>query len=330
MTFSRKRSHSTLISDYNEENQFKRRNFSSLTNIKNHQQIIHCDDNEDVDSYNYYNPAISKHLDSDRDILLDMVSSMETGAFDHVSHFDPSKDYQYQYDANNNTKGKSISRTTSFSNGTKKSIISTQDKIAREHCFDYIVQAIDEVWARYCDTTSNAEAKVYSSMNTNSKHSEEICLNLPNLSKDIDQVESNENEFDHHNHHQSYKPLNLSDQEESDLSESDDEDEDKETSGYKSEATNLTEYETDSGGDHRTVSRLPDSINLQSLKSRLLKAKDDLEQVYDSIDLSDCIAFWRRWDMIKYSAVEVMEDDDDDEIIENAIMELEEGRFYRE
>ena len=39
--------------------------------------------------------------------------------------------------------------------------------------------------------------------------------------------------------------------------------------------------------------------------------------------------FWKRWDMIKYSTIELVEDDDDDEItIESTIEELENGRLF--
>ncbi|CCC68989.1 hypothetical protein NCAS_0B09050 [Naumovozyma castellii] len=220
----------------------------------------------------------------------------------------------YKFNGNNNTlnyQDKSISRTGSFSSSSRKTCVPKSDRIAREHCFDYIVQAIDEVWARYCDTTSNAESIVY--------NDQSIRKGFKNST-----VSSS------HNHHSygSSKPLKVSD-DETGVSEDDYEDDD-DTSGYKSEATNLTEYETDCAECRPTVSTLPDSIKLQSLKLRLMKAKNDLEDYYDSDNYDSCIAFWRRWDMIKYSAVEVMEDDDDDDVVENAIEELEEGRCFRD
>lgn len=219
------------------------------------------------------------------------------------------------------------SRSNSFScssNRRNSSQVFKHDLIARERCFDYIVQCIDECWARYCNTTSNAEALVYGNDNNNNS----MTINSSPVNRmrmksfsaaDRQMVSILTNNC---------KPLKISDD---DFTEDDEDDEDDdEYNGYKSEATNLTEYETDSGSDLRTVSNLPDSVKLQSLKSRLSKAKDDLEQSYDSSEYDDCIEFWRRWDMIKYNAVEMMEEDDDDEIIESVIEELEMGRYYRD
>lgn len=232
--------------------------------------------------------AVSRYSDSDNNM---------TGS---------GKDNHYQI-CEGSIRRKSLSRPGSFSSSSKKCQVTRLDLNARERCFDYIVQSIDEVWARYCDTTSNAEAVVYNNLATKKAQG---GVKIPTFSH-------------------SHKSLNISENEtESDnaaVEEQDDDEEDDESSGYKSEATNPTEYETDYG-ESRTVSNLPDSVKLQSLKYRLTKAKNDLEQVYDSKEADDSYSFWRRWDMIKYSAVEMMEDDDDDEVIENAIDELEQGR----
>lgn len=219
------------------------------------------------------------------------------------------REYSYHIGGGANVRQKSMSRPGSFSSSSRKSQVSKSDLAARERCFDYIVQSIDEVWARYCDTTSSAEAVVYNNFAKKSK----VGVKLSSI--------------------QSHRCLNISENEtESDNgtvagTEELESEYDDDSSGYKSEATNPTEYETDHG-ENRTVSNLPDSIKLQSLKHRLTKAKNDLEQVYDSKQLEGSVSFWRRWDMIKYSAVEMMEDDDDDEVIENAIEELEQGRYY--
>lgn len=199
--------------------------------------------------------------------------------------------------------------------------VTKMDLCARERCFDYIVQSIDEVWARYCDTTSCAEAKVYGNLPSQRAAKLQKC---------------NQNNPTVAHFPQSHKPLNITDRDTESDSDSEIsidglnqncEDDEEENSGYKSEATNITEYETDNG-ESRTVSNLPDSVKLQSLKFRLKNAKNDMEQVYDSTEMQDSCSFWRRWDMIKYGAVEMMEEDDDDEIIENVIEELEQGRCY--
>lgn len=221
-------------------------------------------------------------------------------------------DQEYHYQIGEaSLRRKSLSRPGSFSSSSRKLQVSKLDLLARERCFDYIVQSIDEVWARYCDTTSSAEAVVYNSFAAKKNGAGVKIASLHNR-----------------------KPLNISDNEtefDSVASENEvpSEDDDDESCGYKSEATNPTEYENETDySESRTVSNLPDSVKLQSLKHRLTKAKSDLELVYDSRELTDSQSFWRRWDMIKYSAVEMMEDDDDDEVIETTIEELEQGRCY--
>ncbi|CCF57666.1 hypothetical protein KAFR_0D00200 [Kazachstania africana CBS 2517] len=209
-------------------------------------------------------------------------------------------------------KVRSLSRPGSFSS-SRRYLVSREDLVSRERCYDYIIQCIDEVWARYCDTTSSAEAMVYGNVNGINE------------------------QFSSHYHHSS-KALTLSDDDETEyednestvsFTESKYDYSDGEYDGYKSETTNATEYETDSS-EHRTVSKLPDSMKLESLKCRLTKAKNDLEQFYDSDNYSDCVAFWQRWDMIKYRAVEVMEEDDDDEVVQATLEELEAGRCFYE
>ncbi|AGO10776.1 AaceriAFR739Cp [[Ashbya] aceris (nom. inval.)] len=182
--------------------------------------------------------------------------------------------------------------------------IPRSDIAARERCFDYILQSIDEVWGRYCNTTSTAENEVYDRLGT-SVSGVPAIMSSPNCSF--------------------YLPIQPAGMTARTRSEPSDDESD---SGYKSEITNPTEYETDC--DYRKVSKLPQSMKLQSLKDRLVRAKNDLEGSYDSNSWSDCMYFWRRWDMIKYSAVEMMEEDDDDDVIESVIDELEEGRCYND
>lgn len=165
------------------------------------------------------------------------------------------------------------------------------DLIARERCFDYIVQSIDEVWARYVDSSSNAETMTYyyqGNRNNDSNTSRFDCRDTSFDSTPEDSSSCSEDEGE----------------------------EDVEDEGYNSEITTCT--------DDGNIK------NLQSLKYRLTNAKNDLELNYDSLELYDSIEFWRRWDMIKYSAVELMEDDDDDELIESVLEELETGRNFTE
>ncbi|CCH58291.1 hypothetical protein TBLA_0A04980 [Henningerozyma blattae CBS 6284] len=237
----------------------------------------------------------------------------------------------------------SMSRNGSISCTSRRSSsqIPNSDLIARERCFDYIVQCIDETWARYCDTTSNAEVIAYGETNSNSSswknkrstlsshlsscHSTTGYikpLKISDSETDIED-ENNPNSNSHLNIHMNLNfKKNLSQGHTTDVDDIDEEN----GIEYKSDTTIPTDCESETH-DRRAVSTLPDSVKLQSLKHRLTKAKNDMEQTYDSNNIDDSILFWRRWDMIKYNAVEMMEEDDDDDLIDSVIDELEFGRY---
>jgi len=174
------------------------------------------------------------------------------------------------------------------------------DQIARNRCFEYLVSAIDEAWARYCDATTYAEDEVY-----NNDY-------LPNTPASLGLSDDNNDEQD---------------------DDDDDDDEEKEDvydevdDGYKSASTNLTEYDSDFEPKKR-VSCQPSSVRLQQLKDRLLKAKYYLQDFLEADSFEEACLFWKRWDLIKYATIELVEDDDDDEVIESTIEDLEKGRLY--
>lgn len=168
------------------------------------------------------------------------------------------------------------------------------DQVARARCFDYLVTAIDEAWARYCDATAYAEDEAYNNVDY-----------LPNTPAS----------------------LGLSDDNEDDIDDVKEDVYDEVDEGYKSASTNLTEYDSDYEPKRR-VSCQPNSVKLQQLKDRLLKAKYYLQDFIESDSFDEACLFWKRWDLIKYATIELVEDDDDDEIIESTIEDLEKGRFY--
>lgn len=43
----------------------------------------------------------------------------------------------------------------------RSAVVPESDRAARRSCFDYLVSAIDEVWAQYCLCTSSAETAIY-------------------------------------------------------------------------------------------------------------------------------------------------------------------------
>ncbi|KAG0660378.1 hypothetical protein C6P45_001605 [Maudiozyma exigua] len=333
MPFSTKRSYTDFVTGYSLQNESGHGSDIVENDIpRNSSFKVTKSPRFDTNTFTYTNKNNTTLLDSYFDIkftpsTLHSLSSKDiqlndssidiesTSQDDSYNNDNNTFDTETNYKANSlpTDKRKSTSRPGSICSFRKNSV-PKQDLIARERCFDYIIQAIDEAWAMYCNTTSSAEAAFYGNMGNKMKNFQQSEHN-----KNSDDEATQYSDSDNESFHCSYKAVSAA---------SDDYEEDDTTSfGYKSEATNIPDDETDSS-DCRTVSELPDCMKFQSLKCRLTKAKNDLELCYDSKDYQDCVTFWNRWDMIKYSAVEIMEDDDDDEIIENALEELEQGRCY--
>ncbi|GAV28505.1 hypothetical protein PMKS-001976 [Pichia membranifaciens] len=215
------------------------------------------------------------------------------------------------------------------------------DFIARSRCFEYLVGAIDEAWARYCDSTSYDEDLAYGF--DDSKSNRGIANTRNN---DIDS-----------NISPGGAGATVANTPSSNNYSSDDDE------GYKTEfsaTTTVTEYDSDfhnQGGskmrsfsminntlndastkntnknnnknnnNNRRVSEVPENVRLQELKDRFTKSKYYLEDLVDSDLHNDCVAFWTKWDLIKYSIVDFVEEDEEDDDIERKIDELESGRF---
>lgn len=160
------------------------------------------------------------------------------------------------------------------SNAEVRNSALASDRMTRMRCFEYLVGAIDEAWASYCDMTTMAEDEALS---------QGTCVDS-------------------------------------------------------------MEYQTPPESDEEAISKLDKclclgskacqescsskgSYSLQTLKDRLTKTKYYLQDLVDSDDYDDIYSFWRRWDMVKYATVELVEDDDD-EIVETTIEELEKGRHF--
>ncbi|SMN20099.1 similar to Kazachstania africana KAFR_0D00200 hypothetical protein [Maudiozyma saulgeensis] len=335
MPFSTKRSYSDFVTGYSFQNELghtsdivddnipRNSSFKSSKSPRfdtnNFENLNENDNNKNkntlLDSYFdiKYRPSNLLSLTS-KNIQFNNDSAIETAT---SSQDEDNNNNSFNIESNyrvNSSNRKSISRPGSICS-YKKNSVPKQDLIARERCFDYIIQAIDEAWAMYCNTTSSAEAEVYG--NLNNKMNKISYRQSKERTSDEETTEYSDSDADDFSYNYNCNG-NISDDETT---------ESCDAFGYKSEATNVADDETDSS-DYRTVSELPDCMKFQSLKCRLTKAKNDLEDCYDSKDYEDCITFWNRWDMIKYSAVEIMEDDDDDEVVENALDELEEGRCY--
>lgn len=75
-----------------------------------------------------------------------------------------------------------------------------------------------------------------------------------------------------------------------------------------------------------SISMQPQSQSLMRQKKRLLDAKYYLSHFVGAPDTHASATFWRVWDQLKYSTVELVEGDDDD--ADEVIDDLEAGRFY--
>ncbi|OUM51604.1 hypothetical protein BVG19_g714 [[Candida] boidinii] len=199
-------------------------------------------------------------------------------------------------------------------NKARGHILPDSDFTARNRCFDYLVGAIDDVWARYCDATAYGEEQVYGFENGNSSNNKSFGINGNNKMSMM-----NSSNMMSTNSSTPQTPTSV-------IASSDDEE------GYNSEisaTTSLTDYESEYEINKKSsrVCEAPSNVRLQESKDRLIKAKYYLQEFVDSDNVQDCLSFWKRWDMIKYGTIELVEDDDDDDVVENTIDQLEVGRY---
>ncbi|ODV97262.1 hypothetical protein PACTADRAFT_32736 [Pachysolen tannophilus NRRL Y-2460] len=206
---------------------------------------------------------------------------------------------------NNNNNNNNMSSSCSFNS---KQRVPDYDRVARSRCFEYLVGAIDEAWARYCDATSYAEEETYG-------------YDSPNTPTSISISDGDENESSCSGNNET----EITDYDDSDFNDS------KETTSPTTRYANVNVNKYMASGScsgRVTGGQKNQHQSLQDLKDRLTNAKYYLQDFVDSDDYEDCIAFWKRWDMIKYCTIELVEDDDEDDIVENTIDELEEGRYH--
>lgn len=177
------------------------------------------------------------------------------------------------------------------------------DVSARSRCFDYLVGAIDEAWARYCDATTSVEDEAYGYITPNSIATDEEDY----LDNSTDFTDYDDSDYEISNQHKQQHKQNHQQQQQ------------QHRPSIKPSLSNASTC-TNSKQD-------PASCQLQALKDRLTRAKYYLQDLVDSEDCAEVNSFWKRWDMIKYATIELVEDDDDDEIVETTIDELENGRL---
>jgi len=164
------------------------------------------------------------------------------------------------------------------------------DVIARQRCFEYVHTAIDALWAEYCDSTSYAESIKYMPHSPVSEHEDPVFLSSGDersvVAKFAENVEA-------------------------------------------SPSVSASPKRSDSSNGHErsgSISMQPESQSLMRQKKRLVDAKYYLTHFVNAHDVHSSSVFWRVWDQLKYSAVDLVEGDDDeaDEVIDD----LEAGRTY--
>lgn len=191
-----------------------------------------------------------------------------------------------------------------------------RDIAARARCFEYLVSSIDEVWAQYCSFTSFAEDEMYNEDRPQSSRKAQglrDTVEMPNsptslYDEDVNYSSTNESQGP-------MTPYSYGD------------------SVFMSGS--LPTYMGSPKCAQNTVtnslapSEQPDSVRLLNLKKRLMNAKYFLQDLVEREEVEASQAFWTRWDMVKYAAIELVEEDgDDDEVVEQVTEELEEGRHY--
>lgn len=205
----------------------------------------------------------------------------------------------------------------------EKKAVADSDKSSRVRCFDYLVGAIDEAWARYCDVTTVAEDEVYG-YNTP----------LSVVTDDEDYLGNTTDITDYESDVEGRSKNSIMGSRS--ISGSSTNHPSRAGAGGHSRQSLISKDSTSGPRDsdeHQAVTNPSimsnhSSVGLQALKDRLIKAKYYLQDLVESDDLPDIYAFWKRWDMIKYTIIELVEDDDDDDVIESTIEELENGRCY--
>lgn len=206
-----------------------------------------------------------------------------------------------------------------------KYVIPSTDRAARSRCFDYLVGAIDEAWARYCDATTHVEDEVYGynspqSVATDDEDDDEDVFDNTTDITDYEDSDYEDAITANHNHHQQ-KPLMHHQQSQNYTLQHPQPQRPAPTMRPRLSSSGSISSISSSKDD-------PSSCQLQALKDRLTKAKYFLQDLVDSEDYNEVASFWKRWDMIKYATIELVEDDDDDEVVESTIEELEAGRLF--
>lgn len=225
------------------------------------------------------------------------------------------------------------------------------DLSARARCFDYLVSAIDEAWAQYCTYTSTAEDELYNCEEEGSK------LNAPTTTNNhhtayhdmpTSPVSLCEDDAYYSSDAESYGPrtpynyshgtsspkhsMNMYNNRRTSImgaSVSHIKHDDEDDCDYDEEYNDDDHPKPTVSNKALAPSEQPGSVRLLNLKTRLMNVKYYLQDLVDADDFESSSFFWNRWDLIKYSAIELVEEDgDDDEIVETTTAKLEHGRYY--
>lgn len=215
----------------------------------------------------------------------------------------------------------------SASRKRKTVTVPEQDRIARQRCFDYLVSAIDQVWAQYCESTSCAENEKYHEEQDEDEDEEQ----MPQFGGFMQNRRARPNV---HQRTLSSSSTSLYVAGELPCSPVSLDDEPGSEQHHMSVSATSSEGEEQDSSRRRRLSRQgsvlhqPKSMSLMNIKKRLLNAKYFFDRLLDSLNPEDSADFWHRWDLIKYTAIELVEEADDDETIESTSAELERGRTF--
>lgn len=291
---------------------------SSTTTYKRRNNVAYGssgsdDENDDTDTganQSYHSDYLNKRSQSSNDILSYNYSATKNCLNKrnsvNVSDILHTKDQDTIESFGNFNMHKTNS--LNHNNNVNSSSIPQSDFTARSRCFEYIVGAIDEAWARYCDSTSYDEDVAYE-FNEDYQSSNHIAHTPASATYTTDEDDGYKSEFSATTTVTEY-------------------DSDFHNKSHQLKGRSFSIMNNQNNIQHnRRVSEVPENMRLQELKDRFTKSKYYLEDLVDSDTYNDCISFWNKWDLIKYSIVDFVEEDEEDDEIERKIDDLERGRF---
>ncbi|KAL6942673.1 hypothetical protein ACO0RG_001633 [Hanseniaspora osmophila] len=205
--------------------------------------------------------------------------------------------------ANSFSSSESLMQEMNMKNGkeSKYNFYIHCDMDARERCFNYILETIDAVWARYCDATTLVEEEFYPTTAVNSpqiSNNKTHKRSVSDIGRESSMDETLDNSTDVLDQKTRRRCSSI-------------------VSGKSISMMNnnntMTNVQTQNDAQNNSATELEVDVNkLNHFKQRLSSTKMYMEDLVDSTDMLDLVNFWKKWDLIKYNCIQFMENDEDE------------------